>query len=214
MGNILIVESENDKYFIEGIINHINLDIKIEEPICSIDEYECLGGIGKLKERLEALNYRVISGEIDRVGIIFDADKEGVEKRTQDIETEIGFFIDNLPNEFKKIVKFSIYIMNKNGFGELETVLKEIKSKDSIIADCLDSWQGCLPEDKKLNQKEFDKFWTQIHQRYDCCSKKEAKQAGRKCNNEVSFSKGIYDLDNPILKDLKEFLQEIGAENE
>ena len=100
--------------------------------------------------------------------------------------------------------------MNIDGNGELETLLKEIKSSDSPIADCLESWQECL-RDKKLNKKDFDKLWIQIYQRYDGCTKKEQKQAGRKCNNETSLKdKSIYDFDKNIIEltRLKKFLKE------
>ena len=209
MSNVLIVESENDKFFIEAVIKEINLDIEIGEPICSIDEYECLGGLSKLEERLRALTHRIIKGEIDKVGIIFDADKVGIEKRTIQIQEKVYLVMNGIERENRTVV-FDYYIQNKDGNGELEIVLKEIKSKDSTIADCLNSWQECLPIDKKLNTKDFNKFWIQIYQRYDCCTKREQKQAGIKCNNEISFSKNTYDLNSPILDNLKEFLQKLG----
>jgi len=215
MSNVLIVESENDRYFIEGLINHMNttLNIEIGEPICKIDEFECLGGISKLEERLRALTHRIIKGELEKVGIIFDADKVGVEIRREQIKNKIDAIMKELPKEFHDLVKFSIYIQNYNGNGELETLLKAIKSKDSTIADCLNSWQNCLPDDKKLNQKEFDKFWVQIYQRYDCCKKDEKKQSGKKCNNEISLKeKNIWNFDHEILNNLKQFLQEIGEQ--
>jgi len=210
MSNILIVESENDKYFIEALIQNINLDIEIGEPICTIDEYECLGGIGKLEERLRALNHRIIEGKIDRVGIIFDANSIGIENRKKLIEDKINLIKKELPQDCCNI-EFKIYILNVDGQGELETVLKRIKSKESSIADCLDAWQNCLPKNKKLKQKDFDKFWVQVYQRYDCCTKKEAKQAGEKCNNQVSLKeKDIWNFDHEILDELKEFLRELG----
>jgi len=206
VSNLLIVESENDKYFIEALINHINLNIEIDTPICSIDEYECLGGIGKLENKLYELKGRVAKDGIEKIGIIFDANSKGIKKRTNDIQKKI----DLVFNSFSDI-NFSIYIMNVDGFGELETILKQIKLEKSTVADCLESWQECLPEDKKLNQKEFDKFWIQIYQRYDCCTKREAKQAGRKCNNEVSLkNKKIWNFNHLILNDLKKFLKELG----
>jgi len=209
MSNVLIVESENDKFFIEAVIQEINLDIEIGEPVCSIDEYKCLSGLSKLEERLRALTHRIIKGEIDRVGIIFDADKVGIEKRTIQIQEKVYLVMQDIGIENRTVV-FDYYIQNKDGNGELETVLKEIKSNESTIADCLNSWQECLPENKKLKQKDFDKFWIQVYQRYDCCSKKEQKQAEKKCDNEISFSKNIYDLNSPILDNLKEFLQKLG----
>ena len=208
MSNLLIVESENDKYFIEALINHLNLNIEVGSPVCSIDEYECLGGIGKLENKLNSLKGRVAKEGIETVGIIFDADKKGIEQQTKDIQEKI-----NLAFSEDSTVEFKIYIMNIEGYGELETVLKLIHSAESTVADCLESWQECLPDEKKLNQKEFDKFWVQIYQRYDNCSKQEAKQAGKKCNNEASLkNKKIWDFDHPTLDKLKEFLQEIGEQ--
>ena len=208
MSNLLIVESENDKYFIEALINHLNLNIEVGSPVCSIDEYECLGGIGKLENKLNSLKGRVAKESIETIGIIFDADKKGIEQQTKDIQEKIDLVFGE-----ESAVKFKIYIMNVEGYGELETVLKLIHSAESTVADCLESWQECLPDKKKLNQKEFDKFWIQMYQRYDCCSKKELKQAGRKCNNEVSLKeKKIWNFDHKVLNELKEYLHELGEQ--
>ena len=204
MSNLLIVESENDKFFIEALIERINIKIEIDSPVCSVDEYECLGGIGKLDNKLRSLKSQIAKDGIDKIGIIFDADSVGIEVRTQQIQEKLDLFFGSDPE-----VKFSIYILNINGKGELETLLKVIKSQDSTVADCLDAWQGCLPENKKLKLKDFDKFWIQVYQRYDCCTKKEQKQANRKCNNESSLKdKLIYDFDQDIeeLNTLKRFL--------
>ena len=205
MSNILIVESENDKFFVEALITHMDIDAEVVNPICTIDEYNCMGGMGKLKNKLEELKSRILKGdEIAQVGIIFDADNIGIKERIKQInEIKNSVFRNNELN-------LKIFIMNIDGKGELQTLLKEIKSTISPIADCLESWQECL-EDKKLNKKDFDKLWIQIYQRYDCCDKKEQKQAGRKCNNEVSLKdKSIYNLDKDIIEltKLKEFLEE------
>ena len=204
MSNILIVESDNDKFFIEALITHIDIDIEVGNPICTIDEYECMGGMGKLKNKLEELKSRISKGdEINHIGIVFDADQVGINERTEQINSIKDSVFEN--NE----LDLRIFIMNINGGGELETLLKEIKSTDSPIADCLESWQECLA-DNKLNKKEFDKLWIQIYQRYDCCNKQEQKQAGRKCDNEASLkNKSIYDFDKDLkeLAKLKEFLE-------
>ena len=210
MSNLLIVESENDKFFIEALVERINIKIEIDSPVCSVDEYECLGGIGKLDNKLRSLKSQVAKDGIDKIGIIFDADSVGIEVRTQQIQEKLDLFFGSSSD-----VKFSIYILNIDGKGELETLLKVIKSQDSTVADCLDAWQGCLPENKKLKQKDFDKFWIQVYQRYDCCTKKEQKQANRKCNNESSLKgKSIYDFDRDIkeLNSLKKFLIDLSID--
>ena len=51
VSNILIVESENDKFFVEALIAHIDINIEVGNPICTIDEYNCMGGRGKLKKQ-------------------------------------------------------------------------------------------------------------------------------------------------------------------
>ena len=103
--------------------------------------------------------------------------------------------------------------MNVDGYGELETILKVI-AKNSLYADCLDKWNECLGENR-LNIKQFNKLWIQFYQRYDCCSKKEQKQADKKCNNEVSLKKiDCWDFENPNLNELKQFLKNIGEKND
>ena len=89
MSNLLIVESENDKYFIEAVIQHINLDISVDSPACSVNEYECLGGTGKLKNKLVALQSQVQKEGINKIGIIFDADSDGIKEKTQQIQDKI-----------------------------------------------------------------------------------------------------------------------------
>lgn len=109
-------------------------------------------------------------------------------------------------------VKVSCYFMNVGGKGELETVLKAIKCKDSIHATCLTSWRGCVKNQSiLLTDKAFDKFWVSVYQRFDCCDKKQRHQADKECNLKSSLEKGAYDLDNPILQALKSFLTNIST---
>ncbi len=200
MSNLLIVESDNDRYFIEALVNHINLDLEIHPPVCSIDDYQCLGGMGKLVNTLGSLPIQ--KDNIEKVGIIFDANSIGVERRTEQIREKINTVFGITPP-----ADFSIHILNIGGSGELETILKSIRVNDADFAECLNAWRECLPKGKELTDKDFDKFWIQIYQRYDCCSKRESKQAGRKCSNEASMDKGIYDLDSELLNELKAFLK-------
>ena len=107
--------------------------------------------------------------------------------------------------------KLACYFTNVGGKGELETLLKAIKARDSPYADCLDSWKTCIESlGKKINQKDFDKFWISNYIRYDTCSNQEQKQAGRKCSMSgfdyvMEHKKDIWDWKNSALDDLKEF---------
>ncbi len=201
--SILIVESETDKFFIQEVIKNINIqEIESLEAVCTIDDFECLQGMGQLKHKLSEIKREIKKQNLNTIGIIFDADLKGVEARTVEIKT----IVDEILNDEEIIVK--IHILNIDGKGELETVLKTIKSEDSTYADCLDAWRECLDEKgKDISDKEFDKLWVQQYQRYDHCSKKEQKQAGKKCNNEASLQKNIWDFNHSALDDLKRFLK-------
>jgi len=218
VSNLLIVESNGDKYFIEALLNDMNIKLKPTEIVCSINDYECLGGIDereqkKLEKKLQFISNKIDTGqieEIDTIGIIFDADKIGIKQRTQDIQDKI----DLVFGEDTK-VKFKIYIMNLDGNGELEDILKEIKTKDAPYADCLNSWKKCLEEQNiEITDKIFNKFWINNYIMYDTCS--NAKHRGNKnkyCIFEYAMkSKDIWNFNHPTLDKLKEFLQEIGEQ--
>jgi len=213
VSSLLIVESENDKFFIERVLSELNLSSpEISPPICSIDEYECLGGISKLKAKLAEIKFE----KYEKLGVILDADKEGIQKRITLINEAFTTVCSDLKlakiNTFSKSSDLEIdvacYITNINGYGELEDIFKAIKSKDSTYADCLDAWRNCLDKkDKVISDKDFNKFWVSNYFRFDTCSNKEKKQANRKCNNEAAIKKDIWDLNNSVLDDLKEFLK-------
>ncbi|MEI6065678.1 MAG: DUF3226 domain-containing protein, partial [Pseudanabaena sp. ELA748] len=106
-------------------------------------------------------------------------------------------------------VQLACYFTNIDGQGELETVLKIIKQKESIHADCLESWKNCLVSNgKTIKDKDFDKFWVNIYVRFDTCSNKDKKQAGSKCTFEYAMKNKaeIWDLEHPALESLNQFL--------
>ena len=210
MNNLLIVEGKSDKKIIESLIKHINnLNIHIDNPVCNIDKCESLGGIGKLEKKLYSLSRRIKKESISKVGIIFDADKVGVVQREEEIKDKIkSVFGENLTIDFK------IHILNIDGYGELEDILKKIVSNKPIMASCLNSWQECLKE-KQLDNKELNKLWIQVYQKYDCCTKEEQENMRDKCNDKILIEdKKIYDFNAEIneLNDLKKFLKELGEQ--
>lgn len=223
---IIVVESSNDQHFIEAYVASKNMSADIESsPFCKIDDYECLEGdsIAKLTASLSSLKNRSRKEEIQSVGIILDQDDKSIEKRLNQVNSAIkeafGLKNDLLqePNKFEELkvdesisLKIGLYLQSIDGAGNLETVLKTIKKGSSEHADCLDSWKTCI-ESKSLSIKDqdFNKFWIQIYQRYDQCSNKERKQAGRKCNNEASMKKDIWNFDHPFLNELKDFLEKM-----
>jgi uncharacterized protein YqgV (UPF0045/DUF77 family) len=225
VSNILIVESKNDKYFIEALISHLHPNfnaLQVDEPMCQIDDYQCLSGLDKnrLINTLVDLRAQTQKNVLEKIGILIDQDNETEANRinlvneaiagafnTQVKISAIAQFVTVLVGD-NLTVELACYFTNVEGKGELETVLKAIKSEESIYADCLEEWRKCIQaKGKKLTDKEFDKFWVNNYQYFDCCSKDDRKQRERKCSNEVSLKdKKIYDFDSPVLDGLKEFL--------
>ena len=225
MSNIVIVESKNDAIFMKAIVDFINCDIQIEEPIF-IDDYESLEGLNetKLITTLKALDADLQKRDIEKIGIIIDIDNDSEQERLELVNKCIKkVFESETLSSTKQFIdisgdngtntKLACYFTNVGGKGELETLLKAIKARDSPYADCLNSWKTCLEsQGKKINQKDFDKFWVSNYIRFDTCSKQEQKQAGRKCSMSefdyvMEHKKNIWDWDNPTLDDLKEFFK-------
>jgi hypothetical protein len=223
VSNIVIVESKNDAIFMQAMVDKLNCDIQVDPPIY-IDNYKSLEGLSqtKLIITLKDLEADLQKRDIEKIGIIIDIDNyseperlEWVNKCIQQVfESETlsstKQFIDICGDNGTK-AKLACYFTNFEGKGELETLLKAIKARESPHADCLDSWKTCIEsKGQQINQKGFDKFWVSIYLRYDTCSDNEQQQAGRKCTMSgfdyvMKHKKDIWDWDNPALDDLKEF---------
>jgi uncharacterized protein YqgV (UPF0045/DUF77 family) len=161
--NVLIVESKNDKYFIQAIIDYLNRNIKIAPPIMiSEEDYKSMEGLNqtKLTNALKDLKADIQKGDIERVGIVIDIDNDRendrinlVNKCIQEAFTEAPLILKT--NEFINLtiddikIEVACYFTKLDGQGELETVLKTIKSQISIHADCLESWKNCLQNNVK-----------------------------------------------------------------
>ena len=226
MSNTLIVESQNDQYFIEALLVHWGFkNLKIDPPICGIDDYQCLNGLNQKQLVYTLADWKrdalgeSLGNNTKKIGIIIDLDQGTPENRLKLVNSAIQeIFATELtipqvnhwitvPVDSEVQVSISCYFMNVDGKGELETVLKAIKCQKSTYADCLELWRKCITENElKLTDKEFDKFWVSIYHRFDCCDKKEKYRSEIKCNHEASFKKGIYDFDSPLLQELKNFL--------
>jgi hypothetical protein len=228
MTNRLIVESKNDKIFIKKLIQTLNFNnIEIDKPIC-IDDYECLEGLSKksVTNSLKSLSASLLKNDIKKIGIIIDQDNCTQQERFEFINNCIdqaafrkSIDLSDVNNLIEIITDDNIarqlgcYFTNVNGKGELETVLKTIKTQDSDYADCLESWRNCLKEQaKNISDKDFDKFWISNYIRYDTCSPQESKQAGRKCamsafDYVLKEKSHIFDFGHSVLDGLKDFLK-------
>jgi hypothetical protein len=98
--NILIVESKNDRAFIEAVIRTLKLQIQVavDAPICSIEDFECLEGLNleKLKVKFEDVFGEVAKKGIDKIGIILDLDQETTENRLRLINEALKIALKNV----------------------------------------------------------------------------------------------------------------------
>ncbi len=210
--NKIIVESHNDQLFIEKLIENLNINgLKISEPICNIDEFVCLSGMGNLKRKLLDLKL----DDIDKLGIVLDADEIGVEERIEQLnnvlsETGISvLFTKNNDSKYDEKIDLHIscHIVNIEGYGELEDLLMAIKTQASVYADCLDVWSKCLDEEGyEISKKDLIKFKVNNYIRFDTCLEEERKQVSKKCGFESALQKDIWDFDHTALREIKSFL--------
>lgn len=236
MSNLLIVEGKSDQPFVEALTKHLNLsNVEFGIPICKIDDYECLQGEGELGKQLKSLILDVKNGrkEIRQIGIILDIDKNGLKPRIKFVNSQLkqlkfllgkqyriveaGEFIPlTVPtydeDDEEIIIELACFFMNVEGVGELETVLKAIKAKESLYADCLQNWRDCLKSyNQEISDKFFDKHWLHYYIRYDTCSDEEQRLAGdycdvRKLDYVFKNKPDIFNFDHEVLDELKAFL--------
>lgn len=209
----------------KAMVEKLNCDIQVEKPIY-IEDYERLEGLSetKLITTLKALEADLQKRDIEKIGIIIDIDNYSEPERLQWVNKCIQqVFESETLSSTKQFIdiggdngtkaKLACYFTNVGGKGELETLLKAIKARESPHADCLNSWKTCIEsQGQQINQKDFDKFWVSIYLRYDTCSNQEQQQAGRKCTMSgfdyvMKHKKDIWDWDNSALDDLKEFFK-------
>lgn len=224
--NALITEGIDDGYFAAALIEDINtLGIN-----CSFGEnYTALGGLSEtdLVEDLKGKLGEIRRGKIRRIGILIDQDLFSKEDR-------LGFLNEVIKKAFGKEdvlkdtntlysveveedsnVEIACHFMNVDGQGELETVLRAIKTKDSPHADCLNTWRDCLEaQGAKVKEKEFVKSWIRDYIRLDTCSSSKfrgnkGKYCSMNCLDNILARKGdkaIFDLKAKELTDLRVFL--------
>lgn len=211
--NKLIVESHNDKIFVEKLKSVLNIkNLEISQPLCNVDEFICLDGLGNLEKKLKDIKL----DELDKLGILLDADEIGVQKRIAEInevfeKVGIDIKLENI-NEFKKDIKndldISCHILNIKDKGSLDHILKTIAKNPSCYADCLSAWKECLEKKgEKVSETVFTKFWVNNYLRFDTCTKDEQKRISKNCNLQKALEKDVWDFNNPTLDSLKEFLK-------
>jgi hypothetical protein len=196
--NILIVESENDQYFVQALLNHEKIK---NSTVWSIDKFEYQSfKEGNPKELAIKIGSAFTTTGIQKLGIIFDIDQATVDERIQYINVAIKIALTEQdfkteqqpiltkPNDFIVLqtddystVKVACYFTNVDGKGELEDVLKKIALQPSPFADCLEAWVLCFTQKGKklagagqsgdIKEKELTKLWVEMYKRLDTIPK-------------------------------------------
>jgi hypothetical protein len=208
MKNIILVEGKDDKAFIEKLIVGVEAKPITVEP---------LGGLSKdtMLRSLDAQRNAFLKNPYEKLGIIIDQDSFSTAERltlvNECLQKVFGVQIINISTFIQTEIdgislQIACYFINFEGKGELESLLTRIKTQDSPYSDCLNQWQNCLSD--KVSQKEFDKLWVHYYLKYDTATHQERQQAGKYCTLEYSLQNKphIWDLDSPILDELKGFL--------
>jgi len=242
--NILIVESENDEYFVDTLAK----EISSENRVCRIDEYKH-SSLDEIKLTTQITNALTdaVSRSVSKIGIILDMDNSTKEERIRLVNkclltsfTDCDYPTpDILLTDVKKFVtckidddlsvRIACFFTNVDGEGELETVLKEIKSEESVFADCLyDGWKDCLIRKGKviagrgeqcdISYKELLKLWVDFYKRFDTLKRSERNEKNTdwkgimlgvtKNGEQLKRKRGeaIFDLHSDKLSDIKSFL--------
>ena len=239
----VIVEHNNDKFTFEAILRHISSnDIEVNSSEIWYEPRSADGNVEQptgLKASLLSAFKEVKKGKYDKIAVIWDLDNFSFDDRLLQVNNAFDLAI----NEFKvensdliiekdriersgsffnlkfdnKNVQIACYFVNYQGKGEIEDVLKAIKSpkKSSLIADCVDrKLPECLAENVQsgLREKDLVKLWINHYVRYDTLKKSERKDKNTEWEKVMLNRSNIFDFDNESITefvDLKNFLRKI-----
>jgi hypothetical protein len=209
--NTIIVESKNDKAFINALVSHLNIsDVNVDSPNISIceDDYVLLNGLDPnpvkpttLITRLKDIKSDIIKKGTLKIGIILDIDNNSYESRYATVnnaireafkdEYSLFFGIRSTTRLYSMYYNshplyFGCFFVNVDKAGNLDTLMRSIVNQNSDFADCLESWRTCVEsKGHTISQKDFDKFWIANYLRFDTCTKRELKQAERNSNINI-----------------------------
>ena len=227
----IIVEDNNDKHTYQAIINHINLQESLSVNQVEVDWEVSSAETNPEKptaliRTLKSLLNDIRSGSIERIGIVWDIDADAEQKLktvssaiNEAFGTDVIVKLFSKPNELGSIVfdsgtpeeievKVACFFVGLNDKGEIEDLLKMIKSKPSPLADCIDkNLPHCLKENgiTDVNDKELVKLWINNYQRYDNLTKKDRTAKNTKWES-VMLKRGeqLFDFSKAEGKELVE----------
>ena len=232
-GTLIIVEDENDKWTFEAIIRSVKVEghlTVIDTPEIdytmitdenTIKPTALINGLKSLRNDFSKLTYNKVaiirdmdqSNDVERLNIINIALKEAYPeeevKLSESNRFQSFFFLQN-STEKKINILFACYFvgLTENGVkkGEIEDILKAIKTKPSPVADCVDkNLPICLKlKPEKLKDKDLVKLWVNNYVRYDTLEKKDRSAKLTKWENVMKDRLELFDFNNTEIADFKE----------
>lgn len=210
MGN-----SEVNKIFVEGapdeaFFKHIMTTLGITNT--TITSFHNLKGKDDLKNAMALIK----KGELNKIGVIVDADEVGIAQRVSEISTiikekysDINIIQENtLYTSAVHDVEIGVHVLNVNGKGELTTLLRTISSKETIFAKCLDQWKNCyVAQGKHISDNDFDKIWVSTYIRMDAMTESEKRDALVNNRLDIAITKDYWDYEHDSLEQIKFFLK-------
>jgi hypothetical protein len=235
---LIIIEDDSDKHVFEAIIRHIklqnslsvidtptNTDWKAVADESNVDQPTAL--IRALKNLLNDISKE----KYDKVGIIRDLDDKAKQEKLSlinnalqeaypnqsqklsDTNELVPFTFEQNPTGTLLTVHFACHFVSYDGRGEIEDLLKAIKTKPSPIADCVDKH---LPEclqmtEEELREKDLVKLWFNHYQRFDTLPENQRKSPYTTMGHIMTQRTDLFDFDRNIeeLNELKQFLQKM-----
>jgi len=220
MKNIIIVEGISDKKFLEGYIAY--LQETFPKKYFLIDDIKDAKGQDAIFSILKSQKININKGETKNIGILIDADEEGI---TSKIENKINPAIEkafNIKDSIKalnqkslilyetKIVNIFCYIFNIDGKGELEDILKEIRTdKNAEIPICLDKFAECIKGfNEAYPEKEYKKNFIYFYG-YECIRREglNSEEIKSKLKGYEYYTPQYWNFEHDRLKELKHFLE-------
>lgn len=232
---LIIVEDDSDKYTFEAIIRHIHLQNNLSVATTPNIDWKLIADENNpqkptaLIKALNSLRNDISNEKYDKIGIIKDMDTNSKEDRLLlvnnalreaypdeaqelvDVNSPVSFNFQQNSTGNNLAIKFACYFVHLNNRGEIEDILKAIKTEPSPIADCIDSH---LPEclevnnDDELREKDLVKLWFNHYQRYDTLPKEKRKSPYTTTQYIMENRVHLFDFDKDIveLNELKTFL--------
>lgn len=231
---IIIVEDNNDKYTFEAIIRHMQLSDDLSVQDTPDIDWEFVSAEKNADEPtaliagLRSLKNDIFNEKYDKIAIIQDIDNNSKENRLRLVNNA---FKVAYPSEYQEITDTNIlvpfnFIQDSDDVeitvqvachfvglttdeikkGEIEDILKAIKTQPSPLADCIDEHlPKCMQvSEEELRDKDLVKLWINHYQRYDTLPKKKRNFRATTWENVMTKRAFLFDFNRDEITDLRE----------